>query len=193
MSSKTEDKNLTALALPLPSEKIDWIKEAIRDIPDFPKPGIIFKDLTPLLKDVPRFKFCVDALAEKCRQLKPDYIAAIEARGFLLGPTIAYELGLGFVPIRKPGKLPYKVQKLEYALEYGSDCVEVHADAVEPGKRVVVIDDLLATGGTADAATRLITAVGGKVVGVGFIVELEFLSGRKKLSGDADVFSLISY
>ncbi|HEY9681803.1 MAG TPA: adenine phosphoribosyltransferase [Oculatellaceae cyanobacterium] len=193
MSSKTEDKNLTTLTLPLAAEKKDWIKEAIRDVPDFPKPGIIFKDLTPLLKDVPRFKFVIEALTEKCRQLKPDYIAGIEARGFLLGPTIAYELGIGFVPIRKPGKLPYKVQKLEYALEYGTDCVEVHADAVEEGKRVVVIDDLLATGGTAEAARRLMAAVGGKVVGIGFIVELEFLSGRKKLGDDADIFSLISY
>lgn len=193
MSSKTEDKNLTTLTLPLAAEKKDWIKEAIRDIPDFPKPGIIFKDLTPLLKDVPRFKFVIEALTEKCRQLKPDYIAGIEARGFLLGPTIAYELGIGFVPIRKPGKLPYKVQKLEYALEYGTDCVEVHADAVEAGQRVVVIDDLLATGGTADAARRLMAAVGGEVVGIGFIVELEFLSGRKKLGDGADIFSLISY
>ncbi|HEY9756130.1 MAG TPA: adenine phosphoribosyltransferase [Oculatellaceae cyanobacterium] len=193
MSSKTEDKNLTTLTLPLAAEKKVWIKEAIRDIPDFPKPGIIFKDLTPLLKDVPRFKFVIEALTEKCRQLKPDYIAGIEARGFLLGPTIAYELGIGFVPIRKPGKLPYKVQKLEYALEYGTDCVEVHADAVEAGQRVVVIDDLLATGGTADAARRLMAAVGGEVVGIGFIVELEFLSGRKKLGDGADIFSLISY
>ncbi len=192
MQSKTEEKN-SALKLPLSAEKADWIKEAIRDIPDFPKPGIIFKDLTPLLKDVPRFKFVIDSMAEKCRELKPDIIAGIEARGFLLGPTIAYELGLGFVPIRKPGKLPYKVEKLEYALEYGTDCIEVHSDAVDKGQRVVIIDDLLATGGTANAAQSLIKAVGGDVVGIGFIVELAFLAGRGKLGTGPDIFSLISF
>jgi adenine phosphoribosyltransferase len=193
MQSKTEEKNLSALKLPLSAEKADWIKTSIRDIPDFPKPGIIFKDLTPLLKDVGRFKFVIDSMTEKCRELKPDIIAGIEARGFLLGPTIAYELGLGFVPIRKPGKLPYKVQKLEYALEYGTDCIEVHADAVDNGQRVVIIDDLLATGGTASAAQNLIKTVGGNVVGIGFIVELAFLSGREKLGAGPDIFSLISY
>ena len=193
MQSKTEEKNLSALKLPLSAEKADWIKTSIRDIPDFPKPGIIFKDLTPLLKDVGRFKFVIDSMTEKCRELKPDVIAGIEARGFLLGPTIAYELGLGFVPIRKPGKLPYKVQKLEYALEYGTDCIEVHADAVDSGQRVVIIDDLLATGGTATAAQNLIKTVGGNVVGIGFIVELAFLSGREKLGAGPDIFSLITY
>lgn len=193
MQSKVEEKNLSALKLPLSAEKADWVKASIRDIPDFPKPGIIFKDLTPLLKDVAVFKFVIDAMTEKCRELKPDTIAGIEARGFLLGPTIAYELGLPFVPIRKPGKLPYSVKKLEYALEYGTDTIEVHSDAVENGHRVVVIDDLLATGGTANAAQNLIKSVGGNVVGIGFIVELAFLGGRAKLPTDSDVFSLISY
>jgi adenine phosphoribosyltransferase len=193
MQPKVEAPNASALKLPLSAEKAAWLKESIRDIPNFPKPGIIFKDLTPLLKDVGRFKFVIDSMAEKCRELKPDLIAGIEARGFLLGPTIAFELGLGFVPIRKPGKLPYKVEKLEYALEYGKDCIEVHADAVDAGQKVVIIDDLLATGGTAGAAQKLIETVGGKVVGIGFIVELAFLAGREKLDSNADVFSLISY
>ncbi|HEY9713981.1 MAG TPA: adenine phosphoribosyltransferase, partial [Chroococcales cyanobacterium] len=114
-----------SLSLPLNSEKADWLKSIIRDIPDFPKPGIIFKDLTPLLKDPDALKFSIDVLAEKCASFKPDLIVGIEARGFILAPIIAYKLGLGFVPIRKPGKLPYKVNKLEYALEYGTDCIEI--------------------------------------------------------------------
>jgi adenine phosphoribosyltransferase len=179
--------------LPITPEQSDWLKASIRDVPDFPKPGIIFKDLTPLCKDARRFRFVIECLTEKCRQLKPDFIAGIEARGFILAPTIAYELGIGFIPVRKPGKLPYKVQKLEYALEYGTDCIEIHADAMEGGKRVVVIDDLLATGGTAKAAAELIKIVGGEVVGVGFLVELAFLDGRKKLGTGSEIFSLIDY
>ena len=171
----------------------EWLKGKIRDVPDFPKPGIIFKDLTPLLKDVERFKFVIDSMSAKCKEFKPDLIAGIEARGFLLGPTIAYQLGLGFVPIRKPGKLPYKTEKLEYALEYGTDCIEIHADAVSSGQRVIVIDDLLATGGTANAALQLIKRVGADVVAIGFMVELGFLEGRQKLPKDATVFSVIDY
>jgi adenine phosphoribosyltransferase len=193
MSTQVDKSKLEQLSLPLSTEKQDWIKSKIRDIPDFPKPGIIFKDLTPLLKDVDAFTFAIDALTEKCRALNPKYIAGIEARGFILGPIIAYKLGVGFVPIRKPGKLPHVVQKLEYALEYGTDCIEVHADAVEKNDRVVLIDDLLATGGTAGAAYKLMQVLDANVVGIGFVVELAFLNGRTKLPQDAEIFSLISY
>ncbi len=186
-------KTSTSVKLPLDSQQEALIKRSIRDIPDFPKAGIIFKDMTPLLKEAETFAFVVDALTTKCKELKPDVISGIEARGFILAPTIAYNLGLPFVPIRKPGKLPYKVQKMEYALEYGTDSVEVHADAVNKGDRIVLIDDLLATGGTAGAAHKLLTSLGGNVVGIGFIIELAFLSGRNKLPADAEVFSLISY
>ncbi len=193
MSTQVDKSKLEKLSLPLSSENQDWIKSKIRDIPDFPKPGIIFKDLTPLLKDVDAFTFAIQALTEKCRALNPKYIAGIEARGFILGPIIAYNLGVGFIPIRKPGKLPYEVQKLEYALEYGTDCIEVHADAVEKNDRVVLIDDLLATGGTAGAADTLMKVLGANVVGIGFIVELAFLEGRAKLPKESDVFALITY
>ncbi|MFN8552982.1 MAG: adenine phosphoribosyltransferase [Candidatus Obscuribacterales bacterium] len=193
MSTQLDKSKLAKLSLPLNDESQDLLKSKIRDIPDFPKPGIIFKDLTPLLKDVEAFTFAMQALTEKCRSLQPKYIAGIEARGFILGPIIAYNLGVGFIPIRKPGKLPYEVQKLEYALEYGSDCIEVHADAVEKDDRVVLIDDLLATGGTAGAADKLMKVLGANVVGIGFIVELAFLNGRANLPHDAELFSLITY
>jgi adenine phosphoribosyltransferase len=190
MSTQVDKKELS---LPLSATKEDWLKTKIRDIPDFPKPGIIFKDLTPLLKDAEAFSFAIDVMVEKCRALKPDYIAGIEARGFIFAPLIAYKLGIGFVPIRKPGKLPYVVQKLEYELEYGTDCIEVHADAVSKGHRVILIDDLLATGGTAGAAEKLLAILEADVVGIGFLVELAFLEGRKKLPKKADTFALITY
>ncbi len=187
--SQTETK----IKLPLTPEQETLIKRSIRDIPDFPKPGIIFKDITPLLKDVQAFDFAIDALTTKCQELKPDIIAGIEARGFILAPIVAYRLGIGFVPVRKPGKLPYKVEKWQYDLEYGTDCIEIHCDAVAKGDRLVILDDLLATGGTARAAHNLFTKIGGNVVGLGFIIELAFLDGRAKLPKDVDVFSLIQY
>ena len=179
--------------LPISRDKVDWLKGTIRDIPDFPKPGIVFKDLTTLLKDKAAFRFTIDTLADKCAALKPEYISGIEARGFILGSAVAYKIGCGFIPIRKPGKLPHKVEKASYELEYGSDCVEVHIDAVDKGDRVVLLDDLLATGGTAEAAHRLLKTVGANVVGIGFIVELGFLKGRQKLPAGVDVFSIINY
>jgi len=189
------DKNKSQRNLSLPLSQADqtWLKGRVRDIPDFPKPGIIFKDLTPLLKDAEALAYVIDVMTENCKALKPNLIAGIEARGFILAPTIAYNLGVGFVPIRKPGKLPYDVQRLEYALEYGTDTVEIHADAVTGDDRVVLIDDLLATGGTAAAATSLLELLACKVVGIGFIIDLAFLGGRNKLSKDAEVFSLIAY
>ena len=179
--------------LPISRDKADWVKSVIRDIPDFPKPGIIFKDMTTLLKDPEAFAYVIDVLAEKFATLKPRYIVGIEARGFILGAAIAHKLKLGFIPIRKPGKLPHKVEKATYELEYGSDAVEIHADAVDKGDRVVIIDDLLATGGTAEAAYRLLKTVGADVAGMGFVVELAFLNGRKKLPNGPEIFSIIEY
>jgi adenine phosphoribosyltransferase len=190
MSTKTEKANLT---LPLSKEKEDWLKSKIRDIPDFPKPGIVFKDLTTLFSDAQALEFVMDVMAERCKELKPDVIAGIEARGFIFAPTIAYKLGLGFVPIRKPGKLPHKVHKVEYDLEYGTDTIEIHSDAVSHGHRVVLIDDLLATGGTAVAARKLLGLLGANVVGTGFVVELGFLNGREKLANDSEVFTLVNF
>lgn len=179
--------------LPISREKADWLKSTIRDIPDFPKKGIVFKDLTTLLKDKEAFAYTIDVLSEKFAALKPTYIAGIEARGFILGPAIAHKIGCGFIPIRKPGKLPHKTEKAVYELEYGSDCLEIHADAVDKGDRVVIIDDLLATGGTAEAAYRLLNTIGAEVIGLGFIIELTFLKGKAKLPASADVFSIIQF
>lgn len=182
-----------ATYLPIPKEKSDWVKSTIRDIPDFPKPGIVFKDLTTLMKNPDAFAYVIDVLAEKFAPLKPRYIAGIEARGFILGPTIAHKMHIGFIPIRKPGKLPHNVEKAVYDLEYGTDCVEIHVDAVDKGDRVIIIDDLLATGGTAEAASRLLKQVGAEVAGIGFVVELSFLNGRKKLPAGVETFSVIQY
>ncbi|MDM7460520.1 MAG: adenine phosphoribosyltransferase [bacterium] len=166
--------------------------QLVRDIPNFPEPGIIFKDITPVLKHPQALKEVVDLMTEHARQLKPDIVAGIESRGFVFGLPIAINLGLGFVPVRKLGKLPGEKISEEYALEYGTNTVEMHTDAVEPGQRVVVVDDLLATGGTASAAARLIERLGGTVAGFTFLVELTFLDGRKHLRG-YDVCSLIEY
>lgn len=178
---------------PVSPEKVEWLKSKIRDIPDFPKPGIVFKDITTLLKDNDAFKYVIDVFAENFAPMKPKYIAGIEARGFILGPAIAHKLNVGFIPVRKPGKLPHKVVKESYMLEYGSDTLEVHEDCVNKGDRVVLIDDLLATGGTAAAAYSLLTKVGADVASIGFVVELSFLNGKQKMPNGVDVFSIISY
>jgi adenine phosphoribosyltransferase len=164
----------------------------IRDIPDFPKEGIVFKDITPLLADAEALRFAVDQLAEFGVGRKVDMILGAEARGFILGATLAYTLGAGFIPARKPGKLPYNTVGAEYELEYGTDTLEIHEDAIEPGMRVMVHDDLLATGGTARAKCDLVEKMGGEVVGVSFVVELGFLDGRKKLA-DYEVISLVNF
>ncbi|MCS7272627.1 MAG: adenine phosphoribosyltransferase [Fimbriimonadales bacterium] len=166
--------------------------QLVRDIPNFPEPGIIFKDITPVLRHPQALKEVIDLMTEHARELKPDLIAAIESRGFVFGLPIAINLGLGFVPIRKLGKLPGDKISEEYALEYGTNTVEIHTDAVEPGQRVVIVDDLLATGGTARAAARLVERLGGVVVGFVFLIELTFLNGRKNLRG-YDVYTLIQY
>ncbi|MFN8671221.1 MAG: adenine phosphoribosyltransferase [Candidatus Sericytochromatia bacterium] len=171
---------------------IEKIKSTIRDVPDFPKEGILFKDITPVLKDAEVFKDTIKALAETLKDLKPDYIAGIESRGFILGAPLAYELGVGFTLIRKKGKLPYKKKSVTYSLEYGTDTLEIHEDAVEKGKKVIIIDDLLATGGTALASYNLLKDIGADVLAVLFLVELGFLKGRERLSA-CKVMSLINY
>ena len=168
------------------------LREWIRDIPDFPKPGIIFKDITTLLKDKTAFRHSIDLLVQSYRNKQIDQIVAVESRGFIFGSALAYQLGTGFIPVRKPKKLPSATQRVEYELEYGTDSIEIHADALEPGQRILIVDDLLATGGTAAAAARLVELLGAKVVGLAFVIELAFLNGRNRLEGH-DVFSLIQY
>ena len=164
----------------------------IRDIPDFPSPGIIFKDITPLVADPTAFRQAIDELAAWAGPRTPDVILGAEARGFIFGGALAYALGCGFVPARKPGKLPWRTVEATYALEYGNDTLQVHADAIRAGQRVVVLDDVLATGGTAKAKVELVEKLGGTVVGALFVIELAFLNGREKLA-DTDVHALISY
>ena len=164
----------------------------IRDIPDFPKRGIVFKDIMPLLADAEALHETVEKLAEFAEPRKPDLIVGAEARGFILGAALAYRLECGFIAARKPGKLPWRTVSVKYALEYGFDALELHADAIKPGTRVIVHDDLLATGGTARAKVDLVEQLGGEVVGLAFVIELEFLNGRERLEG-YEVFSLIRY
>ena len=171
---------------------MDDLKKLIREIPDYPKAGILFYDITTLLKDPKGFHSLVDQLCEHYNGQKVDLIAGIEERGFIFAPALAYRLGAGFVPVRKPKKLPSKCVSVTYQLEYGTDQLDIHEDAVKPGQRVLVCDDLLATGGTAAAAVKLIRQLGGEVVGAAFAVELNFLNGRAKLPG-VDVFSLLKY
>ena len=168
------------------------LESKIRNIQDFPKPGIGFKDITTLLKDGEAFREAVDIMVENLKDKNIDYVVGPEARGFLLGAPVAYALGVGFVPIRKPGKLPAEVVSFEYDLEYGTDKIEIHKDSIEEGKRVAIIDDLLATGGTVEAATKLIESLGGEVASIQFLIELEFLNGKEKLQG-YDVESIIKY
>jgi adenine phosphoribosyltransferase len=168
------------------------LKSLIREIPDYPKPGILFYDLTTLLQDGKGFHSLVEQLCDHYRQQEIDIVAGIEARGFIFAPALAFRLGAGFVPVRKPKKLPWKTTAVTYQLEYGSDQLEIHQDAVKKGQRVLLCDDLLATGGTAAAAIQLVRQSGGEVVGAAFAVELNFLHGRQKLPG-VDVFSLLKY
>ncbi|MFQ5695826.1 MAG: adenine phosphoribosyltransferase [Terriglobia bacterium] len=168
------------------------LKKLIREVPDFPKPGILFYDITTLLKDAQGFRALIDHLYDHYHGEPVDLVAGIEARGFIFGPALAYRLGAGFVPIRKPKKLPAQAVRETYQLEYGTDGLEVHADAIQKGQRVLICDDLLATGGTASATVRLVQKLGGEIVGCGFAVELTFLHGRDKLAG-TDVFALLQY
>ena len=171
---------------------MDDLKKLIREVPDYPKPGILFYDVTTLLKDKKGFHTLIDRLCDHYKGHTIDLVAGIEARGFIFAPALAYSLGAGFVPVRKPKKLPSKTASISYALEYGTDTLEIHEDAVKPGNRVIICDDLLATGGTAAATAKLIQQLGGVVEGLAFAVELTFLKGRQRLDG-FDVFSLMQY
>ena len=173
-------------------ETIVRLEDYIRDVPDFPKPGILFKDIMPLLAEPAALRQTIKQLAEYARPMQPDIIMGAEARGFVLGGALAYELGCGFVTARKPGKLPYTTISAKYALEYGFDALEIHVDSIQEGQRVLICDDLLATGGTSKAKIELVERLKGTVVGVAFIVELEFLNGKERLEG-YDVHSLIQY
>ncbi len=168
------------------------IRSLIRDVPDFPKKGIVFKDITPVVGSPRGLRAAVAALAARCRVRKPTKVVGVESRGFIFGAALAQKLGVGFVPVRKPGKLPWKAIRETYALEYGTDSLEMHVDALRKGDRVVVVDDLLATGGTAAATVRLARRAGAKVLEVAFVVELSFLHGRKKLRG-VPVYSIVQY
>jgi adenine phosphoribosyltransferase len=171
---------------------MDDLKKLIREVPDFPKPGILFYDITTLLKDRAGLAGVIDGLKDHYQDLHVDVVLGIEARGFIFAPAIAYALGAGFVPVRKHKKLPAAIVSVSYDLEYGKDVLEMHKDAVAPGTRALIVDDLLATGGTSAAVASMVRECGGIVVGIGFVVELTFLNGRQKLAGN-DVFSLLKY
>jgi adenine phosphoribosyltransferase len=173
-------------------DMLERLRTGIRDVPDFPKRGIIFKDITPILSDQALFRASIDLFLDRCRGKKIDKIVGIDARGFLFGSTVAYELGVGFVPIRKRGKLPYKTEIAKYSLEYGEAQMEMHIDAMMRGERVVLVDDLLATGGTSAAAAALIAKVGGELIEAQFLIELEFLNGRRQLE-PTPVISFLKY
>lgn len=171
---------------------MDDLKQIVRDIPDFPKEGILFKDITPLLQDAGAFAKAIDAIGDRFRDSNVELVLGAEARGFIIGGALAYKLGAGFIPARKPGKLPHTVTKAVYDLEYGTDSLEVHEDSIAAGQRVLIVDDVLATGGTAKAKAELVNRLGGVVVGIAFLIELAFLGGRDKLDG-FDIFSLVTY
>jgi adenine phosphoribosyltransferase len=189
LTSATETMNANAATLSLDP---DDLKKLIREVADFPKPGINFYDITTLLKDKAGLRGVVDALREHYKSSDVDIILGIEARGFIFAPMLAYALNAGFVPVRKPKKLPAPCERVEYALEYGTDILEIHKDAIDPGQNVLIVDDVLATGGTAAAVTRLVEKLQGTIVGLGFVLELGFLKGRDNLKG-YDVYSLIEY
>src|ERR1700676_2353932 len=171
---------------------MDQLKKLIREVPDYPKPGILFYDLTTLLKDKRGFHTLIDRLCEHYNGHTIDIVAGIEARGFIFGPALAYRLNAGFVPVRKPKKLPGPTARVNYDLEYGTDSLEIHLDAIQPGQRVIIVDDLLATGGTMQATVQLVRQLGGDIAGLGFAIELDFLKGRAKFR-EYDVLSLLHY
>jgi adenine phosphoribosyltransferase len=170
------------------------IKALIRDISDFPKPGILFRDITTLLRDPQGLRYTIDCLHQKCveAEFTPDYVMGIESRGFMFAPSLAYKLNAGFIPVRKPGKLPATVHSIEYDLEYGTDKLEIHQDAFEPGSKVLIVDDLMATGGTAAATADLVVRAGGELIGLVFLIELRHLDGRSRLP-DVPMITLVEY
>ncbi len=171
---------------------MEELKKKIREVPDFPKPGILFYDVTTLLRDRDGFRRIIDLFSERYQGQRVDQVLGIESRGFIFGPTLAYNLGAGFVPVRKPGKLPARTLRASYALEYGEDTLEIHEDAVEPGQNVLIVDDLIATGGTAAATVHLVQQMNARILEVAFLVELLALEGRRKLDG-VQVYSLLQY
>jgi adenine phosphoribosyltransferase len=174
------------------NDNLEQVKGLIRDVPDFPQKGIVFKDITPLLADENAFSSVIDLIVVHYGRGNIDKVVGIEARGFILASPVAYHFGAGFVPVRKEGKLPWESEREEYALEYGTACLEIHKDSIRPGERVLIVDDVLATGGTAKATAKLVERLGGKVMGIACVIELGFLNGRDKLAG-YDFFSLIKY
>jgi adenine phosphoribosyltransferase len=188
----TRRRSIGGLLLQYGFPAMDSLKALIREVPDFPKPGINFYDITTLLKDATGFKKVIDSLTELYRATPVDVVLGIEARGFIIAPAVAYALGYGFIPVRKQKKLPAERARIEYQLEYGTDVLEIHKDAISPGQNVLIIDDVLATGGTAAAVAKLVETLEGKVAGLGFILELDFLKGREKLGGHP-VHSLVHY
>ena len=177
---------------PVTALNADYLKSLIREVPDFPKKGILFYDITTLLKDKTGFAMLIDKLSEHYISQDVDLVLGMEARGFIFAPALAYRLNAGFVPVRKPGKLPAECVKFGYALEYGTNTLEIHKDAIQKGQRVLIVDDLLATGGTAQATAKLAEQLGARIAGLGFVVELDFLKGRDKLK-DYEVMSLLRY
>jgi len=177
---------------PMSTVDCDYLKSLIREIPDFPKKGILFYDITTLLKDKTGFATLIDKLSEHYISQEIDLVLGMEARGFIFAPALAYRLNAGFVPVRKPGKLPAECARFDYALEYGTNTLEIHKDSIQKGQRVLIVDDLLATGGTAEATARLAESLGARIAGLGFVVELGFLNGREKLKG-YEVMSLLRY
>lgn len=177
----------------MPQQIADQVKDKIRNIPDFPKPGILFRDITTALKDADTLKLMIDFLCEEFKDIKIDYVVGMESRGFIFGMPVAYILNAGFIPVRKPNKLPAKTIKEVYALEYGTDSLEIHEDALKAGDKVLILDDLLATGGTAAAACNLVTKAGADIVGCGFVIELNDLNGKDKLPKGVKVVSMIQY
>ena len=171
---------------------MDQIREQIRDVPDFPKPGILFKDITPLLKNGKALRLVCDQIADSFLNSGIDLVIGIESRGFIFSPMVAYKLGAGFVPVRKKGKLPHKVERVSYSLEYGDDFLEIHLDAIVKGQKILIVDDVLATGGTAEAVIKLVERLGGEVIGLAFVIELLFLKGRARLK-NFPAHSLIQY
>lgn len=182
----------STLASPLSPSQTAWLKQYIRSIPDYPQPGILFRDITPLLQHGPALRFAIETMAERYRGAGIDHVVGIESRGFIFGTPLAYLLGTGFVPVRKKGKLPSETITVEYDLEYGSNVLEIHTDAVRVGQRVLVVDDLLATGGTTAGTVKLIEQLGAQVVSLAFLIELADLGGRARLPGH-DVFALLQY
>jgi adenine phosphoribosyltransferase len=186
-----DDRLLLVFFLPSSPNPMD-LKALIRDIPDFPKPGILFRDITTLLRDPTGLQYTIDTMAAHVGDLQPEYLVGMESRGFIFGAALAYKLGIGFIPVRKPGKLPAKVHAVEYALEYGTDKLEIHQDAITPDARVVIVDDLIATGGTAVATAQLLQEIGAHLVGCAFVIELDALNGRSRLP-DVPITSLVHY